>query len=358
VLQAVAINPKTRNVRTLNAYEYAHLLATKPRFTKNLELYSLVDALPLEFVPAQKGKGNEMDVPPRFKILAGYSPESHVFDNRKGQTLDRALKSGKSILLSLNLDLSYQQIDYRETNEVLQREPDAQGGYALEDWIQSHYGEYHSVSIKSVEDLIKVIRKIYEHPSKVSLNDRVRVLYRGGVLPYEMFYLGKRQEDLNILFDNLKSGKSGVAFGETRVIGFPRLFIFKPTLTTMKEEGSRGLKGAFSHVANGYYFSKLIFSKPNTESINNPDYKKLFKTIKDNKKGVYVLAAPTVTINSNQPEEERGHMHMTRWIITDIESQITAVGQFGSKPRKNAGPRMNWREGSGPSAPEPEALNI
>jgi len=281
-------------------------------------------ALPVVFRAGHSRQGNEIIVRPCFAYGAGYAPaRDHFFDRSFSDSFRQAAIDEKNIILSLNTDLSYRPLNFRNIHDS--------SASSLEDWMSQHKGNYISVGIHSAADAIRKIKAIRQHNPAYPLNDKVFALYRGGILPYRDFYIGNRQNALCRTYNALHSGNGGVTVGNTNIVGLPRLLKFQITQTTLNENGTQGLKG------NGFYdqdskapfFSRLIFSNDD-ERKNTPEYRSLFNTAAQHQRtGIFVLASPVVSRNEN------GKWHMMRWVINNIDAQTTPPLGNPPKPQAN-----------------------
>lgn len=282
----------------------------------NITLVSPNDALPVVFRRSHTRLGNEERVRACFAYAPGYAPEeSHIFDHRKADTLRQAVASGKNVVLSLNTDLSYRALNFREMQ--------AQGVQRLEHWMNRQRGNYISVSIRSTKEAVKTLQTIHQTDPAYSMNNHVFALYRGALLPYRNFYLGLRKPDLCRLFDDMRDLEGGVKYGETATIGFPRMIRFLPAQTSIESNGAKGLKGnrIQRDDVKKVLLSRLIFSDEQ-ETRNKPSYRGAFNLVAQNKNdGIYVMASPVVNL-----KEQNGAWQLMRWVINDPNSQMCERG--------------------------------
>jgi hypothetical protein len=268
-------------------------------------------AAPMHFRGTHWQQGYEKRVRACFARAAGYGDDDHVFDRTKtSKSIQDALREGYKILLSLNADLSYRALDYRKMKMTLSQ--------PLERWMEHNRDRYLSVSVKSVDEALQTIKSIYAfdpNAHKTSLF----ALYRGGVMPYSKFYIGKHEGKLGSIFDGMKGLYDALPRGETRAIGFPRLMRFVPTKSTLDEKGVKGLKGNYfwRPDCNRRLFNQLVFSEQ--EKPSDSEYIKRFQAISQSRDGVYVLAAPMMT----RARQSHPEWQMLRWIINDFDRQVT-----------------------------------
>lgn len=275
--------------------------------------FKLVDpdrATPVIFKKAHTRRGNEEHVRAHFAAAAGYGIEDHVFD-RQSKNIRQAVRDGTKILLSLNDDLSYRALDFREM--------EGDTVHKLEQWMDVQNGNHISVSVRSAEECLKTLMKIKDMTDEKNvLSRQVFALYRGGVVPYRKFHISDVAREHTGLYDALAQGHEGVAIGETRMVGFPRLMRMSLTDSTYREGGRRGLKGnaIWREEARKNLFSRLIFADEGYEK--TPAYRDL-RVKMLGMRGVdhYVLASPSITLGKDD-----GKWQMLRWIITDPKSQI------------------------------------
>ena len=145
---AILFNTKTgTRPRRVTAGQFENALEKKPALRDQVELYSISRGVPLVFRKGHGAQGNEGHVRSHFASAAGYGINDHVYE-RDNETLSKAVKSGKKVLLSLNIGLSPQPIDFRNMNPE-------DGVTPLEDWIHKTRGDYVSVSVGSVQEAIR-----------------------------------------------------------------------------------------------------------------------------------------------------------------------------------------------------------
>ncbi|TVQ85914.1 MAG: hypothetical protein EA357_00015, partial [Micavibrio sp.] len=212
-------------------------------------------AAPMHFRATHWQQGYEKRIRACFARAAGYGDQDHVFDRTKtSKNVQEALREGHKILLSLNADLSYRALDYRQMKMTLSQ--------PLERWIEHNRDRYLSVSLKSADEVVQTIKTIHVYAPD-ALKTSVFALYRGGVMPYPRFYIGKNEEKLGSIFDGMKGLYDSLPRGETRAIGFPRLMRFVPTKTTLEQKGVKGLKGNsfWRQEYERRLFSQLVFSE-------------------------------------------------------------------------------------------------
>lgn len=318
---AIIFNTKSGFSAEMTAKEYelryrgdpiSGMPPTHPTPKEDLEAFSKKDALPLTFRKTHRRGGDEEIVKACWVRPAGFDDQDHVFGGKKSQTLNRALNAGKTILLSLNLKLTPDMMDFENMQE--------KGASNLREWITSQKGNYISVSVHSAQEAIDIIKKVHEHAPDKPMDQMVFALHRGAVVPYHNFYLGTREKALTTLYRNLQNNQSGVPFGETRMIGFPRLFRFTPTESTIGEHGTKGLKGNRINQETGKpIFSTLVFSNREDALASDP-YRILSDDLTHNKAGAYVLAVPMVTIAA--PSD---NWKQIRWAIYDTSNQTAQL---------------------------------
>lgn len=271
-------------------------------------------AVPMVFRATHWRHGFEEKVSACFARAAGYGDHDHVFQPKvQARNLKDAMSEGKTVLLSLNMDLSYRALNFRHLR----------GGdhLGLENWISNHR-DYISVSMSSAAELRQTLKDIFNQQPDYRPRGKVYALYRGGVMPYANLYLAANEQRLGDLYDDMQDLKRALPRGETRAIGFPRLFRFVPTKSTLEQKGMRGLKGNVFWRADDQtrHISQLVFSddieKTPAEQI------RIFETLRASQNGVYVLAAPTISRGAHKPHL-RSEWRQTRWIINDFDRQVT-----------------------------------
>lgn len=327
---ALVFNKETGFSREMTATEFERLYrgnetlgihAAHPEEAHNLEAISVDSAVPLTFRRSFTRMGNEEIVKACWVRPPGFGDHDHVFNRQAYQGLADALKQGKAVLLSLNLDLASRPVTFENLPE--------KGARNLKEWIAGNRGNYISVPIHSAQEARAAILRVHELDPEHSLNGRVFALHKGAVVPYRNFFLGHREDDISHLYNALQHRRAGVPIGETRIIGFPRLFQLVPTSTTVSEQATKGIKGNTIKQPEGKpLFSSLIFTN-HDEALKSDPYKILTsELLAHRQEGVYVLASPSVTVGEPQDDWK-----MIRWIINDIPAQTTPVHKTnGSEP--------------------------
>lgn len=322
---AIVFNTETGFSKEMSATEFERryignkalgIVPTHPAEVENLEVVSREDALPLTFRRSYMRQGNDDDIVRACWVRPpGFGDQDHVFERQASENLGDALEKGKFVLLSLNLDLGSRPVSFRNMRE--------KGSKNLEDWIGTNRGRYISIPVHSAHEARKAILRIHELQPGLSLRQRVFALHRGAVVTYRNFFLGHREEDIAHLYNALQDRKAGVPIGETRIIGFPRLFRLVPSATTLAEQGSKGLKGNVIKREEGKpIFSSLIFTN-HDEALQTDPYRILTsELLAHRREGIYVLASPSVTVG-----EPQDNWKMIRWIINDIPRQTTISRQ-------------------------------
>ncbi len=294
-------------------------IPANPERAANIDLVDEATGAPLNMIRGYTKNGSETTVRPHFAFKAGFAPhEDHLFDNtsKENKNLYAAIDAGKQILLSVNTDLSYRPLNLRRKN--------GRGAEPIESWQAKNKAAgkgYLSVGVKSVESLIKKIHDIYEYNPDLDMDQTIFAHYRGAVLPYKRFYLGKRDQDISALYDGLNDGSQGVVLGKnkTRTVGTPRLFRFVVGDKTVKESGIRGIRGnTIKRLDGKILFSQLIFS--NEKDKTSMAQAKIWNNLMKSDGEVYIWACPS--INSNTMDEKWQQM---RWIINNPELQIISV---------------------------------
>lgn len=332
---AIAFDKSARQHKQVTADQWARNVEQDPSLPERVELRAPRTNKPVVFRGPYTRMGNEERVRPHFAYAAGHAPpQSHVFE-REHETLEESIRKGKKILLSLNNDFSYVQVDFR--GDVTEK------ARKLEGFQRMYEGKYVTLSVHSADEALTAIKKIHgllrANRPRATMDENVFALYRGGVVPYHQFYLGDRREDVAALYDSMHVQLTGVLKGATRVVGMPRLIKFIASNTTRQQEGLKGLKGAVyqPHGARGTYFSQLVFSDVHAKQTDV--YAKLRHEVVKSKEGVYVLASPTITIG----QAEESGWYMMRWMISDIEAQTTPVQKKGQAPKMDGQDQTLYR---------------
>jgi|GEM_PF-3139036 len=331
---AIMYDEQTNKASTLDAGTLHTRVQTDKDYLKQKRFFSPVRGVPVIPHFPRTARGNEIKIRAHFACAAGHGLSAHIFDRKKtADTISRAIDSGKKILLSLNTDLSFKDLNFRKTQNLQAQDKEK----PLEQWITQNYNNYLSVSVTSLEDTIRALRHIHKYSPDSLKNGDVLALYQGGVMPYKDFYLGRDLSKLKTLYNNLAAGTEDCKIGQTRILGFPRLFHFTPSQSTLNEAGMRGIKGNHlrpAHSDDSILFSKLVFADKNIQ--DTASYTALWNQLaaaNDNAQfdGVYVMAAPSISVNPDTASD-RKNWAMLRWIITDIDKQICKPGLSACKP--------------------------
>lgn len=321
---ALGIDPITQKEHLFSAQEYQERLDAGEPLKEKFQLVSQTELSPVDFIAGYKKEGHYRPVKAHFRRLAGYGLDEHYYDytaKNKVEGLTTALNAGKKILLSLNLDLSYRQPHFDNPHESFIPHHRTRGA-----WVSKNHGNYVTVSIHNVKDAIKTILKVAAHEPDKSIKDRVFANYRGAVLPYEEFYLGRRISDLTKMYNSLANGEAGATYKQHHVVGMPRLINFVPTQTTLDTPGTKAIRGNVPR--NISHCDQLIFAQEDIET--TPEFKSLWENISKSmsvadldKNGIFVLASPIVKQEIKGEESSSKWQGYTLWNISDIETQTT-----------------------------------
>ena len=267
--------------------------------------------IPAYFVPSHSRYGNEKPVSAHFARAAGHGNKDHVFDHEAGQiTLRDAVLGGRHILISLNLDLSYRGLNYRDLSAPNTR--------PLERWMQEHKGRYKFHSVTTVQDLQDVMKDLTGLRPDLVRTGRVSVLYRGAVMPFSEFYLKNEPGPKEALFENMRDLTEALPYGQERAIGFPRLIPFAPTHSTLKDKGIKGLRGNvfYSGRLDRRYLDMVVKSdeRDKTGAALQAQFARMSE---GGRKGLLVMAAPSITIGPNRDQ----NWATVRWIVNNFDAQ-------------------------------------
>ncbi len=317
---AVVFNKESGFSKEMSASEFErryvgnkdlHITASHPEELEHIEAISKDDALPLTFRKSHFRMGRTEHVGACWVRPDGFGDHDHLFDHGEQQKLDDAIKDGKKVLLSLNLDLTSRPVSFENMREA--------GADNLENWIGHNRGNFVTVSVKSAEQAIKTIKKTHEMGR--TLGDSVFALHRGAVVPYNNFYLGDNRQKMSSLYNNMQDGLSGTPHGETRMIGFPRLICFVPTDKTVETHGGKGMKGNHLKSDEGKpYISNLIFTD-REQAMHTDPYQILEGEIASGTPE-YILASPGIEVS-----QEKDSWKILHWVIKDAESQTFALDE-------------------------------
>jgi len=286
------------------------LIKANPEMRADIDLHCSQTGLPIVFKSAHGRNGYPNGVRAHYAYAAGYAPErSHIFDEENKYTsIGDAIKSDAKILLNLNVDLSYRDIDLSQSKESQVQ--------AAADW--KYKNNYHSIAAKDLDSVVLAVRRVMQLGKNP--NEEIFVSSRNAVLPFSDFYMGHKAQDFEKLYTDMAENKSGISFGPTRAIGFPRMFRFELAKTAIQDKANRGLRGNWMKFANDTHatLSHLILSEQD-ELAKQAQKRQIFNQATENGRGIYVLACPTI---STGHEQDRDFLRMVRWVINDPERQI------------------------------------
>lgn len=316
----------------------------KDSIKKNFEFSSLDNGAPMHFVDRQRILGRGRKVKPYFAVHSGFAPEKeHIYKRDKramdkksakrkrrrteNEMLKEAIENGKKVLLGINVAATPgEYFNYRDMQ--------SQHGSTFEDWVSENRGEgkernYITISANSADEVIGKLKKIYNFcaADKDDFKNRVSVLYKGGVLPYSSFYMGKRREAFISLYDDLVELKQGVLTkGEEYVMGFVHLMHYKVDATVLAAlkaaDEETALGGNTEQSGDDMYHSILTFKQDNAKETQS--YKDMIEIIiRDG--GIFVLAAPYVSMQKQAATGEGKFWYNLFWNISKIQEQTSRL---------------------------------
>jgi hypothetical protein len=289
--------------RLISADEYAQMLS-EGEIDGTEELTHPKNSGLIKFRAASQHGDKIVDA--HFVYAPRHSPTYGFSSPQNYKTIAEALKDGAKILIDLDkIDLSYRPLDFAQASD-----PNMQ---SLEGW-KSKQPKYLKLAVKSADEVITLIKKIAE--LKASPKEVVSVLYRGGVLPYQDFYIGGNEAKISALYQGLKTGALGQDWPKNRV-GFPRMMHFKITKTTAKERGKRGIKGNFIRTDENGLFSTAVVNTKNQKAGLHDSW----ETVREGKGEFYLIACPSVAV-SKDPLKNLSNM---RWLINHPKKQMSAI---------------------------------
>ncbi len=314
--KAIIIDKAEGTQQELDADNFAVLLREYPDLKSSVLLRDNETANPVVFRPTSYRDGNEVRVRAHFAFASGYAPhEEHVFNNPKGySTITEAVEADAKIVLSHNAGLSYRKLDFRQMMFP--------GALPVEEWKGANQGNYISVSVKTAGEAVRKIQTVGAVNEDVRLNDTIFALYRGSVIPYREYFLGQRTQDMTQLYHNLTNEVSGLALGNSRVVGFPRLFQFVATQRTIERKCANGVQGHIAYADGRVHFNQLVFSQqPQKAGAEKTEFlSRVWEKLVAGNGELYVMASPSVTIG-----KEPDKWAQTRWIVTDVDSQLMPI---------------------------------
>ena len=294
----------------LSGNEFEDLFAENNDAQEKLDLRCPETGAPVIFKPGYRRNGFQESVNAHFAYASGYAPkESHIFDDgHRYQSIKDALENNAKILLSLNLDLTYQNLDLSSTND--------DNITALDMWKHGH--NYQSVSITDIDQLVLAVQRVKNLGYNPAEN--IYISSRNAVLPFDDFYMGHKDKRFESLYKDLLAQKSGTAVGSERMIGFPRMIRFELADKAIKDNAARGLRGNFMPFANeeNASLSFLILSEKD-EILKQTQKRDIFNQAIKSGRGIYVLACPTI---SSGHAQDKDFLRMIRWVVNKPEAQI------------------------------------
>ena len=314
---AIVFNKKSGHAEEMTATEFENLFRgnkplginpVRPGEEEHLIVTSPNDDIPLTFRRSHYRNGEEEFVQACWVRPEGFGDDNHIF-NHNTKAFKNAVLSGKAVLLSLNLKMASRPISFRNMS--------GHGAQNLEKWATQRQGSYITVSINSVEDTIKTLKRTHELAGNIG--NRIFAVHRGAVVPFRNFFVGTESGMVG-LYNDMHRGVGGVASGNERIIGFPRLMPFLPTHTTIESAAKKGLKGNYIKAEKGKpYLTQLVFDGKAGVRDTDP-YKILEDNIINDPQAVYVLAIPSISC----PVDMLKWKHM-RLNIKNIPAQIFAI---------------------------------
>ena len=190
--------------------------------------------------------------------------------------MKKAVRGGKTVLLSLNLRLTAGPISFKHMR--------GHGVQSLEDWKRHYKNRYITASAKSVEDVAKILSDVR---SVTDDGRQVFVSHCGAVIPFGFFCVATK-ERMASFYHDMQQGIGGVVStdDETRFIAFPRLMPFFAT----KKSSMQKLQGNYIKAGKGKpYITRLVVWQSKTKPFNE-----FVRHVLDAKEPVYVLATPRI----------------------------------------------------------------
>ncbi len=297
--------------KVMTAAEFEKLVKFNPEILENVELQHQQNKTPIVFRQKHSRRGNLEKISACFAHASGYAPiEDHIFKSNNGyKNIDEAIAGKAKIILSLNMNLSYLSLDFRAASDP---------SILSEVDFKYQNPNYYMVSVKNLPDAIQAIKKSSE--AGATLNQDVVALYRGAVLPYREFYLGNREDDIMKLYKNMEERVSGIQVGNTRNVGFPRIFLVSATGTTIQQKATKGAKVNYIRRNDKALFSQLVF--PDASKIEKRmATKEAWEIMLESNGEAYVIASPSISLDV----KESGFLRQMRLVVTNLNRQVAPI---------------------------------
>ncbi len=252
-------------------------------------------------------------ISPSFAYAKGQAPSYGLSSPQKYNSIEAALKDGAKILIDLSeLDLSYASLDFSKAADP--------NMISTAGWKIAN--EKHLIiSSRSITDVIANIKKVAEHGA--SPNETVSVLYHGGVLPYQEFYLARSEPKISDLYDGLKAGTLGQQWGKNQV-GFPRMMRFTITESTLREAGKIDIKGNLIQHRPRSLFSTIFLNGKNKKA----GLAQAWEIVAAGRGEFYVIGCPSYSAERDQAKK----MDNLRWLVNAPSKQMSALKNNSTSP--------------------------
>lgn len=226
-------------------------------------------------------------------------------EQRSLENLEDAVRAGKKILVNLNLKIS----------EVFNRAVRPDSPY--EKFCAQFAGEYHAVSAKSVNDVLRIRELLMECGGQGALA-RTYVGHCGQICPFGEFFIDTDGGKLKTLFNILRGTPDTPHTSWHYAPNFPRIFRFMPTKKTQEQGRQKShlgwwyMNGTHCKMGQGSVFDPVLLQE--VKSYNTAIRSDILR-----KSSAYVLAVPTV---GSQPKDST--YRVMAWPMVD-EDQYAAA---------------------------------
>ena len=325
-------NEGKRPEKTVDAGHVERWVRRRPEILDEVSFVSPEKRQPVFFRPTIYQGGFYHRISAHFSREAGAVNAPHVITKTKKPSLQAQIDNPEiNIVLNLNLNLSHRLVVLERDSPTLGENYDA--------WREQHKNKYEPVSIGSAQQLSGVVKKIFASAASKDRKPEQRIFasYRGAVMPYEQFYVGRNENAYPDLFFNLyfqhggvllrekKSG--GSATPQNRVVGFPRLLVWNPSETFRSAEPKATFhsKAAECPSRHAVALNLLVFPR-HDDKADTPEFAALKEAARDPLRRLFVLASPTITWDAEidprkYDREKRPALEHIRWTVGSIKKQ-------------------------------------
>lgn len=250
--EALVINRTTHSSQLMSADAFQAVYGAAVRadtFIVSPEL-----SVPMRFYPEVNAE-NKRQISAYFKRAVGYGISGHAITPgcTSEDNFQSALDSGKLILMSLD--------DSLVVNPKGAGRPVAYDTGSRLDFLLKHEKEYFPVKVKTLQDVLSVIRMVDTHKETLDPFKRLYVACGEEVVSFNRFYLGNDLRKFKAVYSQLSQDKKGLFRKGNRAYGVPSLVELKFTADTVKRGGAGQVFANYRHFdVPGYPEIKRMFS--------------------------------------------------------------------------------------------------